>query len=160
MDKPFEAGDAIQVGEFIGTVEHVGIKTTRLRGLGGEQLVFPNSDLTGARIRNFKRMPERRVLFKVGVVYSTPSAKASAIPGWIREAVTAAPGVRLERAHLAGLGPAGLEYETVYHVESGDYGAYMDAQQGISLALLDRFRREGVEFAYPTQTVFLAGKVA
>lgn len=160
MDKPFEVGDAIHVGEFIGTVEHIGIKTTRVRSLGGEQLVFSNADLTGSRIRNYKRMPERRVLFKVAAAYATPAEKAKAVPAWIREAVAGAPNVRLERSHLLALGPTALEYEVVYHVLSGDYGAYMDAQQQINLALLERFRKEGVEFAYPTQTVYLAGKGA
>lgn len=153
VDKPFEIGDFIIVGDLMGTVEHIGLKSTRVRSLSGEQIIFGNTDLLGSRIRNFKRMYERRVVFSIGVTYDTPYAKVAAIPGWIRALVEAQPDVRFDRAHLAKFGPSSLDYEVVYFVKRADYNLYMDRQQSIHLALLRRFEEEGVAFAFPTQTL-------
>ncbi|GBD32147.1 Low conductance mechanosensitive channel YnaI [bacterium HR33] len=155
LDKPFVIGDFIIVGEHLGTVEHIGLKTTRVRSLWGEQLVFANSDLLNSRIRNFKRMYQRRVVFAVGVVYQTPADVLEKIPGWIREIVQAQPLARFDRAHLKGFGPSSLDFEVVYWVQDPDYNKYMDIQQAINLEIIRKFAAEGVEFAYPTQTLYL-----
>jgi small-conductance mechanosensitive channel len=153
LDKPFAVGDFIVVDDLRGEVERVGIKTTRVRSLDGELLVFPNSDLMKSRIRNFRQMDERRVLFTVGVTYQTPPEKVQAIPGWLREAVQAEPKARFDRAHFKEYGDSALVFEIVYYVLDRDYNLYMDVQQAINVAIFDRFAREGVEFAYPTRTL-------
>ncbi|HEX2209428.1 MAG TPA: mechanosensitive ion channel family protein [Longimicrobium sp.] len=157
LDKPFVYGDFIVVDDLMGTVERVGVKTTRVRSLSGEQLVFSNSDLLGSRIRNYKRMRERRVVFSVGVVYQTPHAQLAAIPQLLRGIVEAQPDVRFDRAHLKELAAASLDFEVVYYVLSPDFNVYMDRQQAINLEIFGRFEAEGIEFAYPTQTLHLAG---
>jgi small-conductance mechanosensitive channel len=157
LDKPFVVGDFIVVGDFMGTVEHVGLKTTRLRSLSGEQLVFSNSDLLGSRIRNYKRMSERRALFTLGVTYDTPLEKLRAIPALIREVVEAQPNTRFDRSHFRSYGAFSLDVETVYFMLVPDYNAFMDTQQAINLALFERFADEGIEFAFPTQTLHVRG---
>jgi small-conductance mechanosensitive channel len=154
LDKPFVLGDYIVVGDDAGTVEHIGVKTTRVRSLSGEQLVFSNGDLLKARIRNFKRMQERRVLFTVGVTYQTPLEKLAAVARTLRDIVQAQPQVRFDRSHLKTFGDSALVFEVVYFMLVPDYGICMDTQQAVNLAIVERFRQEGIEFAYPTQTVF------
>ena len=153
LDKPFEVGDFIVVDGLRGTVERVGIKTTRLRSLDGELLVFSNADLLKSRIRNFQRMLERRVEFTIGVTYQTPPDKLKAVPQWLREAVEAQPRTRFDRAHFKEYGDSALVFEIVYYVLDRDYNLHMDVQQAINLAIFERFAREGVEFAYPTRTL-------
>lgn len=155
LDKPFVNGDFIVVGDLAGSVEHVGIKTTRIRSISGEQLVFSNNDLLTSRIRNFGRMNERRVVFSLGVTYQTPADKLERIPGVIREVVEAQEHVRFDRSHFATYGDSSLNFETVYFVESADYAQHMDILQAVNLALFRRFEEEGVDFAYPTQTLFV-----
>jgi len=155
LDKPFVVGDFIIVGDSMGTVEHVGLKTTRVRSLSGEQLVIANSDLLSSRIRNYKRMQERRVLFSVGVVYGTEHDKVALAPKIIREAVESQENTRFDRSHFSAFGPSSLDFETVYFMTVPDYTAYMETQQAINLELYRRFEAEGLEFAYPTQTLFL-----
>jgi small-conductance mechanosensitive channel len=154
LDKPFVLGDYIVVGDDAGTVEHIGLKTTRVRSLSGEQLVFSNSDLLKARIRNFKRMQERRALFTVGVTYETPLEKLAAVSGTLRDIVQSQPQVRFDRAHFKSFGDSALAFEVVYYMLVPEYNVCLDTQQAINLAILERFRKEGIEFAYPTQTVF------
>ncbi|HQU41273.1 MAG TPA: mechanosensitive ion channel family protein [Pirellulales bacterium] len=155
LDKPFILGDFIAVGDFLGSVEHIGLKTTRLRSLSGEQLVFSNADLLQGRIRNYKRMYERRIQFSLGVEYGTPPDKLAAMPGMIREAITAQERTRFDRAHFKSFGDSSLVFESVYYVLSPDYNLYMDIQQAINLALVRRFGAEGIEFAFPTQTLYV-----
>jgi len=157
LDKPFQVGDFIVVGDLAGTVEKVGLKTTRVSSLSGEQLVFGNAQLLGAQIRNYRRMRERRIAFSIGVTYETPAEKLRAIPGWIEAAVEAQPGVRFDRAHFKEYAESSLDFEIVYYVLSADYSLYMDRQQAINLAIFDKFAAEGIEFAYPT-TRMLYGK--
>jgi small-conductance mechanosensitive channel len=157
LDKPFVVGDSIAVADFTGSVEHVGLKTTRLRSLSGEQVIFSNTDLLNSRIRNYGRMYERRVVSSIGVTYQTPAAKLRRIPEIIREIVQGQSKVRFDRAHFQKLGDSSLAFEFVYYVLTPDYNHYMDVQQNINLALLEQLAAEGVEFAYPTQTVFVAG---
>jgi small-conductance mechanosensitive channel len=153
VDKPFVIGDFIIVGDLMGTVERVGLKTTRVRSLSGEQIIFSNSDLLASRIRNYKRMRERRIVFGVGVTYETPHEKLNAIPDHLREAVEAQPAVRFDRAHFKAFGDSSLDFETVYYMLVPDYNEYMNVQQAINLAIVRRFEDEGIEFAYPTQTL-------
>ncbi len=155
LDKPFVIGDFIIVDDLLGTVEHVGLKTTRIRSLSGEQIVFSNTDLLKSRIRNYKRMFERRVLFSLGVTYQTPYEKLQAIPGMIREIVESQELTRFDRAHFKDYGNFSLNFEVVYYVRSPDYNTYMDIQQAINLAIYQRFDKEGIEFAYPTQTLYI-----
>ncbi len=155
LDKPFVIGDFIIVDEYLGTVEYIGLKTTRIRSLSGEQIVFSNSDLLKSRVRNYKRMFERRVVFSIGVTYQTPFEKVAWIPGKIKEIIEAQPLARFDRAHFKEYGDSALVYEAVYHVKSPDFNAYMDVQQTINLDLYKTFTENGIEFAYPTRTVHL-----
>jgi len=154
MDRPFEVGDFIVVGDFMGEVEHIGFKTTRIRSLGGEQLIFPNSDLTTSRIRNYKRMQERRVVFKLGIIYETPYEKVERIPHLVREIISGHETARFDRAHFASYGDFALVFEVVYYVRSADYNQYMDLQQSINLKIMRTFQEQGIEFAYPTQRAY------
>ena len=155
MDRPFVIGDFIIVGDQMGTVEHVGLKTTRVRSLSGEQIVFSNTDLLSSRIRNYRLMNERRVLFTLGMTYQTPAEKLERIPGMIQEIIEAQEQVRFDRAHFASYGDFSLNFEIVYWVLDRDYALYMDIQQEINLALYRKFEEEKIEFAYPTQTLFM-----
>jgi len=155
LDKPFVVGDFLAVGDMLGSVEHIGLKTTRLRSLSGEQLIFSNTDLLGSRVRNFGRMYERRVVFTLGVTYQTPRDKLKLVPQIIREAIEAREHTRFDRSHFSRYGDFSLNFESVYYVLSRDYNQYMDIQQAIYLAIHERFEAEGIEFAYPTQTLFI-----
>lgn len=151
LDKPFQVGDAITVGDKSGTVERIGIKTTRLRATSGEELVFGNSDLLSSRVQNFKRMQERRVAFTLGLVYELSPDKLRRVPQIVRECVESASKVRFDRCHFKSFGAYSLDFECVYFVTTSDYLAFMDAQQSINLAIFERFEKEGIDFAYPTQ---------
>jgi small-conductance mechanosensitive channel len=153
FDQPFVIGDFIIVGDLPGTVEHVGLKTTRVRALSGEQLVFSNSDLLNSRIRNFKQMAERRILFRFGVQYDTGHDKLSRIPGIVQEIVEGVEQVRFDRAHFASFGDSSLDFEVVYFMLVPEFLAYMDAQQRINLELYRRMEELEVEFAFPTRTL-------
>ncbi len=155
FDKPFIVGDFLVIGEHMGSVEHVGLKTTRVRSLSGEQLVFSNSDLLKSRIRNYGRMFERRVVFSIGVTYETPRDKLQLIPVIIREAVEAQEKTRFDRSHFMKYGDYALLFETVFYVLSPDYNIYMDIQQAIYFNIHEHFEQEGIEFAYPTQKLYL-----
>ncbi|MBI4180257.1 mechanosensitive ion channel family protein [bacterium] len=155
LDKPFQPGDFIIVGDLMGTVEQIGIKTTRVRSLSGEQLVFSNADLTSSRIRNFKQMFERRALFQFGVVYQTPLDKVKRIPDMVREIIGGIGETRLDRANFFKFGDSSLDFEVVYYVKKPDYNIYMNCQERINLALMERFQKEGIEFAYPTRTLYI-----
>jgi small-conductance mechanosensitive channel len=155
FDRPFEIGDFIIIGEYMGSIEHIGIKTTRVRSLGGEQLVFSNTDLTNARVRNYKRMEKRRIVFKLGVVYQTSLAQIKEVPGIIKSVIESVNDTAFDRAHFSSFGDFSLDIEAVYYVQSGDYNKYMDIQQNINLAIKEEFEKRGIEFAYPTQTLFV-----
>lgn len=155
FDKPFETGDFIIVGDFLGTIEHVGIKTTKLRSLSGEQLVFSNTDLTNSRLRNYKRMEKRRVVFKLGVIYQTATGQLKEIPGVIRNIIVNMKDTAFDRAHFFSYGDFSLDFEVVYYILSNDYNKYMDIQQEINFAIREEFEKRGIEFAYPTQTLYI-----
>jgi len=155
LDKPFVVGDTIAVGEVSGQVERVGIKTTRLRSLSGELLVLSNAELLKSRIHNYRQMTERRVLFGLGIAYETPQDRLERVPEMLQEIVLAQPRVRFDRAHFKGYGDSALLMEVVYYVLDRDYNVYMDVQQALNLEIARRFRAEGIEFAYRTNTVYL-----
>lgn len=155
LDKPFVIGDTIQVDTFTGTVETIGLKTTHLRSLSGEQLIFSNGDLLRSRIRNYKRMAERRVVVTFGVTYQTPVEKLARIPGIVREIVEAREQLRFDRAHFMRLGESSLDFEAVWFVLASDMILHMDLQQAVLLELLRRFEAEGIEVAYPTRTLMI-----
>jgi small-conductance mechanosensitive channel len=156
LDKPFELGDFIIVGDVLGAVEHIGLKTTRVRGLGGEQVVFSNGDLLKSRIHNHKRMETRRVAFVLRVAYGTSEEQLCGIPRMLREIISAKPNVDFERAHFFMWGEWSLDFEVVYHFRSPDYILHMDAQQDIFLEIYRRFEEEGIRFAHPMSIVRLA----
>ncbi len=156
LDKPFVIGDFLIIDELMGSVEYIGLKTTRVRSLSGEQLIFSNSDLLKSRIRNYGRMYERRVVFNIGVIYSTPRDKLKRIPEIIRNAINAQEKTRFDRSHFMKYGDYALQFETVYYVKSPDYNIYMDIQQSIYFAIHEAFEQEQIEFAYPTQKLFVA----
>jgi small-conductance mechanosensitive channel len=139
----------------MGSVEHIGIKSTRVRSLTGEQIVMSNADLLKSRLRNYGRMTERRVLFTIGVTYDTPAEKLEQIPGIVRNIIESQKGTRFDRSHFANHGACSLDFETVYYVLSADYNRHMDIQQQIRLQIHREFARFGVEFAYPTQRLIL-----
>jgi small-conductance mechanosensitive channel len=157
LDQPFVLGDFLVVGEHMGSVEYIGIKSTRLRSLTGEQVVISNADLLASRLHNYGRMYERRIVFTLGVTYETPREKLRQIAPLLRRAVEAQEGVRFDRAHFAAYGPYSLDFEVVYYVLSPDFGRHMDARQAINFRIHEAFESLGVEFAYPTQTVWLPG---
>jgi len=157
VDKPFVIGDFIIVDNYMGTVENVGLKTTRIRSLDGEQIVFSNSDLLKTRLRNYKRMVERRVVFSFGVVYETRPEQLEQIPSMIRRIVEAQPKVRFDRAHFQKFGEYALLFETVYAVLDPDYNLYMDIQQAVNLAILRALQAQDIALALPRQAMRLEG---
>jgi small-conductance mechanosensitive channel len=158
IDKPFIVGDSIKVADFLGTVEHIGMKTTRVRSLSGELLVYPNSSLTNQRIQNFHRMTERRVVINFSVPLGTPTETLKNIPAQVAAIVTKTPNLRFGRAHLSLFQDSGhLQYEVVFFVLSADYAIYMDAQQAVLIGLLETLRADGIPLAQPT-TVMIPGK--
>ncbi len=155
FDKPFEVGDFVIVGDLMGVVDHIGIKTTRIKSLQGEQLVFGNSDLIGSRIKNFKQMQSRRVCSSLGVTYETAEDKLKKVPDIIKNIIVNKEKANFDRAHFKSFGDFSLDFEYVYYVMSSDYNAFMDIQQSINYELFDTFAKEGIEFAYPTQMIHM-----
>lgn len=155
LDKPFVVGDFIIVDTMLGTVERIGLKTTRVRSLGGEQIVFSNADLLKSRIQNLRRMEARRVVFRFDVTYDTPEPTLRRLPGLVEEIVVAQPQTRFDRAHLASLAAPGYTFETVYYVDSADYRVFMDTQQEIYLRIVALLGEQGVRLALPAHNVQL-----
>lgn len=155
FDRPFEIGDFIIVGDKLGVVEYVGIKTTRVRAIGGEQLVFSNTDLTSSRVHNFKKMERRRVVFKIGVTYQTKAEQLKEIPQIVKQIIEAQEDTTFDRGHFASYGDFSLVFEFVYYVIGSDYVKYMDTQQAINLKIYEEFEKQNIEFAYPTQTLYM-----
>jgi small-conductance mechanosensitive channel len=155
LDRPFVVGDSLGVDAFNGTVEYIGVKSTRLRSLDGEQIIMPNSNLLSSRLRNFTRMTERRVVYPVSVTQETPREHLQKIPGLIRSLIEEHKDVRFDRSHFSRIGPASFDFEAVYIVLTSDYGRHMDILQTINLKLIEAFERDGIRFAYPTQRLWL-----
>ena len=156
LDKPFVVGDFLVTGDSQGTVEQIGLKTTRLRSLTGEQLIISNSDLLKSRIRNFKRLYERRIMFTVGLEYGTPRDVLAAVPDVLKAIIEACDDVRFDRAHFKSFGDFALIFEVVYYVLRPEYQAYMDVQQVINLEIVRRFDEIGASMAFPTQKVLVS----
>ncbi len=155
FDKPFKVGDSIMLGNQMGTVKKVGIKTTRIQSLQGEELVVSNSELTTAQIRNFGVMERRRAAFNIGVTYDTPVAKMKKIPEMIKKIIEKEKETEVDRIHFKTFGDFSLIYEIVYYYNSGEYAEYLDAQERINLAIMEKFEKEDIEMAFPTQTVYV-----
>ena len=155
FDRPFEIGDYIVVGDKNGNVEYIGIKTTKVRALSGEIMVFRNTDLTDSRIHNFKKMQRRRILFKIGVVYQTKASVLKEIPNIVKKIIDDQDSATFDRGHFSSYGDSSLNFDFVYYVESSEYIRYMDIQQSINLTIYEEFEKRGIDFAYPTRTVFL-----
>ncbi|MBI1239465.1 MAG: mechanosensitive ion channel [Alphaproteobacteria bacterium] len=153
LDRPFVKGDFIVVDAFMGTIERVGLKTTRIRALSGEQIVIANSKLLDGVIHNYQRLHERRVVFGIGITYETPAALVKEVPQLLRTAVEDAPETRFDRAHFKSYGDFALLFEVVYYVKTPDYNRYMDVQQIINETIFETFAAKGIAFAYPTQTL-------
>jgi small-conductance mechanosensitive channel len=156
FDKPFEIGDFILVEDKLGSIEHIGIKTTRIRSLSGEQIILSNNHLTNSAVHNFKRMARRRISFTIRVSYATPAELIKEIPVMIKEIIDGVENASFDRSHMASFGEYSIHFDTVYYIESPDYLKYMDAQQQILQRIFEAFQAKGIEFAIPTQHLFLA----
>jgi len=155
FDKPFEIGDFIIVGDIIGVVKEVGIKSTRVQSLWGQEVVIPNKELTSARINNYKKMKRRRIQFSFGVVYEISAEKLEKVLEITKEIVANIELAELDRVHFKEYGDFSLNFEVVYYVNTSDYTKYMDIQQEINFLLKKRFEKEAISFAYPTQTIIV-----
>ncbi len=154
MDKPFAVGEAVAVNGAIGTVEKIGLKTSRIRSVNGELIILPNSDILKQSIQNYKHLTERRITLRLGIIYETSEAKAKLVPLLIKQAVEQSPKTRFDRAHFCAFGPSSLDFESMYWVLDSEYLALMDAQQEVNFRILSLFKEHEIKFAYPTQTVF------
>ena len=155
LDRPFVIGDSIEVGDQLGTVERIGLHSSRIRSINGEELVYSNADLISSRIKNFKSLTRRRVQISLGIKGDTPYGKLSAIPGILQEIVETQEKVSFDRSHFRELGEFAMNFDLVYYVEGPDFNLYMDLRHAINLEITRRFEAEGIEFAFPTQTVIL-----
>ena len=159
FDRPFEIGDFIIINEYMGEIENIGLKTTKIRSLSGELLIFSNSDLTSSRLKNYKKMEKRRVVFTLKVTYQTSFLLVKEIPEIIKSIIDSISETTFDRAHFFSYGDSSLDFEVVYYVLSADYNIYMDIQQKINLSIMEEFEKQGIEFAYPTRTLYLNQKV-
>ncbi len=155
FDKPFEIGDFISFDDKSGSVEYIGLKTTRLRAVSGEQLISSNKYLTDSRVHNYGRMERRRVAFKIGIVYQIQASVIREIPTLVKDIIEQAQDVQFDRAHFMNLGQSTLDFEIVYFVLTPDYNVFMNRQQEILLSIFETFEKKKIGFAYPTQTLFL-----
>lgn len=155
FDKPFEIGDFVVIDDKSGTIEQIGIKTTRVRNLEGDQLVFSNADITGSRLHNYKKMQQRRIVFSIGVVYGTSYQKLILIPKLVKNIISQRQQASFDRGHLKSMGDFSINYEFVYYIATADYNQYMDIQQDIYIQIYKVFEEQLIEFAFPTQTVFV-----
>jgi small-conductance mechanosensitive channel len=155
LDKPFVVGDLIVVGDVTGRIETIGIKTTRVRSLSGEIVVFSNADLLQSRIRNYHSVYERRVFFTFGVLYETPRHKLAEIPNLVKQIVSEIPKTRLERVHFTRFGESSLDFEVVFYALQADLNFALECQERVNLRLLEEFEKQSIAFAYPTRTLFV-----
>jgi small-conductance mechanosensitive channel len=158
FDKPFDIGDFIITGEYRGTIEHIGVKSTRIRSLSGEQLIISNTDLVNSRINNYKRMKQRRINFSFGLTYDTPLEKLKKVPGIVEEIIKSIDKTEFDRAHFAEYAASSLLFQVVYYVKDSDYKTYMEIQQQINFLLKEKIEDLGISFAFPTQTIYFANQ--
>ena len=154
FDRPFELGDFIRVDDKVGVIEKIGVKSTKIRALSGELLIMSNSNLTNSRVHNFKQMMRRRVVFMIGVVYQTSADQLEAIPKFIKKTIDEIPEATYDRSHFFRYNDFSLDFETAYYIETNDYVKYMDIQQEINLKIYREFENKGIQFAYPTRTIY------
>ncbi|MFH1290960.1 MAG: mechanosensitive ion channel family protein [archaeon] len=154
FDKPFEEGDFIIIGEDMGTIKHIGIKSTRIQALGGQELVVSNSELTSTRVNNYKKMNTRRVVFNFGLEYKTPVIKLKKIKKMVEEIIKKEKHSTLDRVHFKEFADSNLTFEVVYYVDTSDYNVYMDVQERINLEIKELIEKEGVDFAFPSRTIY------
>ncbi len=155
FDKPFEEGDFIIIGNDMGVVKDIGIKTTRIQTLQGQELVVSNSEMTKTRINNYKKMKERRIVFQFGVTYNTPNTKMKKVNDIVKKVIKGIKIARLDRVNFHKFGDSSLNYEVVYFLDTSDYNEYMNVQEKINLEVKKEFEKAGIEFAFPTRTVYL-----
>ncbi|MBM0103913.1 mechanosensitive ion channel family protein [Steroidobacter sp. S1-65] len=155
LDRPFVVGDALQVDDFSGTVEYIGVKSTRLRSVNGEQIIMPNANLLSSRVRNHSRLVQRRVVINVSVDQQTPVAKLRMIAGKLRELIESHEPIRFDRAHFAKIGPSSFDFEAVYFVLTNNYGKHMDILQDINLRLVEWFDKERIVFSTPQRVYYV-----
>jgi len=155
FDKPFKVGDFVVLGDQMGTVKKIGIKTTRIQTPQGEELVVANSELTKSQVRNFGVMERRRNLQQIGVTYDTPAEKLKRIPDMIKQIIEKQGNVDFDRVHFKSFGDSSLIFEVVYYVKTGDYKEFMDMQEKINLEIVEKFEDENIEIAFPTRTVYV-----
>lgn len=154
FDKPFRVGDFIVIGDDMGVVKQIGIKSTILESLWGQDIIVSNKELTTVRINNYRTMKKRRVVFTVGVLYETPNKKLEKIPKIVKDIFAKIKLLDLDRVHFKTFAASSLDYEVAFYVDTGEYAKYMDLRQEVNLALKQKFEEEGIEFAYPTQTLY------
>jgi small-conductance mechanosensitive channel len=159
FDKPFDLGDSIGLDGISGTVEHIGLKTTRIRSISGEQIIIGNGDLLKSRLRNFRRMYQRRVAFNLDVTFDTPPDRLATLPGIVEQIISAQSPVKFDRCHVSSFTESAVRLEAVYYVLDPDYKTYMDVQQAINLEILRRFGAANVKLALPSRTVYHEGLV-
>lgn len=155
FDRPFEIGDTITVGEYTGTVTNIGVKSTRLRLLQGEELVLSNKELTSSSVRNFRKLEKRRIVFTIGVTYDTPLEKLRKIPPIIADIIKSIEKAEFERVHFTEFGDSSLKFLVSYYVNCAEYATYLDTQQKINFSIIEAFEREGIEIAFPTSVVYV-----
>jgi len=155
FDRPFEVGDFIVIGDYAGTVKKIGIKSTRLQLLQGEELVISNRELTTTSLRNFKKLKKRRVLFKLSVAANTPVEKIKKIPGIVQKIIENIELAEFDRAHFTEFGEFTLDFQIVYYMKTSDYNEYLNAQQTINLEIIEAFEKESIVMPFPTQTIFV-----
>jgi len=156
FDKPFSPGDFVKIGEDMGTIKSIGIRTTRITSLQGEELVIPNSEVVSARVQNFGKMERRRAAFNIGVTYDTSKKKLEVIPGMIEKIIKAQKKATFDRCYFKTFGDSSLGFDIVYYVESPEYEDYLKIQQAVNLTIIEIFTKEGIEMAFPTQTIHIA----
>jgi len=155
FDKPFKKGDFLVVGTDSGIVQKIGLKSTRIRTLQGEELVVSNKELTETRINNFKKLKRRRVVFTIGVTYDTPAKKMQKIPDMVKQIIKKVKDVEIDRVHFKEYGDSSMNFEVVFYINSSNYPVYMDRRQEINLKILERFNKEKIDFAFPSRTIYL-----
>ena len=155
FDKPFRTGDFIVVGTDMGTIKHIGLKSTRIQALEGEELIMSNKELTEARIKNYRGFEKRRMSFSFGIKYETPTEKIRAIPQMVKDIIGKIELAEIYRIHFTDFGDFSLNFGVVYYIASGACWVHKEARRAINIALMERFEKEGIEFAYPTQTVYI-----
>ena len=155
IDKPFSIGQFIAVDSVSATVERIGVRSTHLRSLRGEIVVINNSTLTTSKIQNFATMQHRRMIYAIGVTYQTSADQIKSIPTTIETIIKNTTHAIFDRCHFTGFGDFSLNFEIVYYIDNPNYTSAMDIQQSINLSIMRRFEEQGIEFAFPRQTLYL-----